>query len=374
VIIHALAAAIKPALAGGALIAAAAGGYYAIDNIRGDDATPFARIQSSGQRLLISEFGASEDAIVAVDPADTGNRETIATIGHAPEWGIFPSLSPDGTAIAYTALPSDAPDPQADTPAHAAIVDVDGDTTLLADDVDLLIAPVWSPDSQSIVVRKNVGAENAAGSFELILLSRDGTRTSLTSWSTAAVFPIAFAPDGSKLYFATLNATGSDLYSVAPDASGETLIAHLSDDIAREWTLSPDGSTVAYTSLDGATATPHAMTVDLATGAVTDAVPSDPAVGEMSPAFDSAGTLTIAELGAAGGGASNVDGAGTTATISDGATGFDLPLAWSPDNSSLAVRSVAPDSGASYIELVAPGGQRERVSDRADVLIVGWLE
>ena len=115
---------------------------------------------------------------------------------------------------------------------RAAVIDVKGDVTPLADDVDLLIAPVWSPDSASIVVRKNTPAPDAAGSFELLLLGRDGSRATLTTWSTASVFPIAFAPDGSKLYFAALNNSGTDLYSIAPDGSAETKIAHLSDDRA----------------------------------------------------------------------------------------------------------------------------------------------
>ena len=138
-------------------------------------------------------------------------------------WNRRPIL-PNGTrfAIAYTALPSDTTKPGPDAPAKAAIVDVNGDVTPLADDVDLLIAPVWSPDSASIVVRKNTPAPDAAGSFELLLLGRDGSRATLTTWTTASVFPIAFAPDGAKLYFAALNNAGTDLYSIAPDGAAET--------------------------------------------------------------------------------------------------------------------------------------------------------
>jgi Tol biopolymer transport system component len=367
---RAIAIALKPALAGGAILAVG-GGYYTLEHLRGDDATPFARIQSSGQHLLISEFGEQQDAIVAIDP-ESGDRETLATVGHAPGWGIFPSLSPNGEAIAYTALPSDAVDPSPGTPAHAAIVDTGGSTTLLADDVDLLITPVWSPDSQSIVVRKNVPREDSAGSFELILLERDGTRTSLTSWSTAAVFPVAFAPDGSTLYFATLNATGSDLYSVAADASDETLIAHLSDGITREWTLSPDGSTIAFTAFDVDATTAQARTVHTTTGEIVDPVASTG--DEMSPVFDGGGRLTVADLGAQGGGAAVIDGAGATTAVSNNREGADLPLSWSPDDASLAVRSVDASSGVSYVEIVAAGGRRERVSELSDVIIVGWLE
>ena len=62
--------------------------------------------------------------------------------------------------------------------------------------------------------------------------------------------PIAFAPDGSAFYFATLNATGTDLYRVAPDGSAESLIAHLSDEVARDWKLSPDGTRIAYSAAE----------------------------------------------------------------------------------------------------------------------------
>ncbi len=47
------------------------------------------------------------------------------------------------------------------------------------------------------------------------------------------------------------------------------------------------------------------------------------------------------------------------------------------DGDRLAVRAVQGatpfDAGASHVELVGRDGARERVSDSADVLIVGWL-
>ena len=50
--------------------------------------TAFQRLQTAGQRLLVSEFGTTADTIVALDPADVaGSREVIATIDHAPEYG-----------------------------------------------------------------------------------------------------------------------------------------------------------------------------------------------------------------------------------------------------------------------------------------------
>jgi Tol biopolymer transport system component len=189
IIVRALTMIAKPAILSGAIATTAVGGWFAFDALRPNDApSAFQQVQSAGQRLLVSEFGETADSIVAIDPGDVTDRTTIATIEHASGYGIFATLSPDGQAIAYTALPSDTARPGPDTPALAAMVDVNGDVTPLADDVDLLVAPVWSPDSQSIVVRKNTPAEDSAGSIELLLLGRDGSRATLTTWTTASVF------------------------------------------------------------------------------------------------------------------------------------------------------------------------------------------
>ncbi len=389
IIVRALTVIAKPAIVSGALAATAAGGWFVVDTFRPQDApSAFQQVQGHGQRLLVSEFGDSSDTIVAVDPADVSARTTIATVDHAPNYGIFATLSPDGKAIAYTALPSDTAQPGPDSPANAAIVDVNGEVAPLADDVDLLIAPVWSPDSASIVVRKNTPAIDAAGSFELLLLGRDGSRATLTTWSTASVFPIAFAPDGARLYFAALNNAGTDLYSIAPDGTAETKIAHLSDQIARDWRLSPDGATLAYSVAEsGGAPAVIARTLDLSTGTASDAVApaalqSGPpstgiARGELNPVWNANGELTIATLNLDGGGnATAIDAAGGSSAITTNDDRIDLPLDWSPDGNTLAVRAVdgqtPSEASASHVELVHDG-ERDRVSESADVQIVGWL-
>ncbi len=387
-IVRALIGFAKPALVGGTLAATAAGGWVALDRLGPHDSpSPFQQIQGQGQRLLVSEFGDSADSIVALDPRDAAARTTLAIVEHAPGYGIFAMLSPDGQAIAYTALPSDAARPGPDAAARAAIVDVDGAVTPLADDVDLLVGPVWSPDSASIVVRKNTPAADAAGAFELLLLGRDGSRTTLTTWTTAAVFPIAFAPDGSKLYFATLNNAGTDLYSIAPDGTTETKIAHLSDQIARDWKLAPDGSALAYSVVEGGSS-PYviAKTLDLATGAAAEAIAPDElqagppstgiARGELNPAWRGSVELTIASLNLDGGGnAVVIDAAGAPSAITTNDDSIDVPLDWSPDGTTLAVRAIdgktPADATTSHVELLYDG-ERERVSESADVQIVGW--
>jgi len=379
-IVRVFTAAARPALAGGTLLAAATGAWFAYDSFGGGPVTPFQQVQGHGQQLVVSEFGDDADTVVVVNPYDVTSRRTIATIEHAPGYGVFPSLAPDGKALAYTALPTDAPRPSPGSPAIAGVVDTDDHVTVLANDVDLLIAPVWSPDSSSVVVRKNTPAPDSAGSFELILLRRDGERSTITTWSTAAVFPIAFAPDGSKLYFAALNNAGTDLYSVAPDGSGETRIAHLSDEIARDWQLSPDGETLAYSvSETGEAPQVVAKTLELATGAASDAIASgDGTKMELNPQWSGDGRLTIASVKPEGGSSAvSVDATGATEAVASSGDGIDLPLGWSPRGDRLAVRSVEGavpnEAGPSHVELVDRDGGRQRISENADVLIAGWL-
>ena len=389
IIVRVLTAVAKPALLGGTITASVAGGWFAFDRYTSGSPTPFAQAQSVGQRLIISEFSDKSDSIVAVDPGDVANGRTqIATIDHAFGYGVFPVLSPDGEAIAYTALPPDTQRASPDSPAQAAIVDTDGNVTALADDVDLIIPPVWSPDSASIVVRKSTPPDAGAPSNELLLLGRDDSRLSLTSWQTAAVFPIAFSRDASKLYFATLNNDGTDVYSVANDGTAETKIAHLSDQIARDWKLSPDGATLAYSVAEsGARPAVVAKTLDLRSASESNAMaatnleagppPVGAAQGEFNPAWRNDGSLTIASLKLDGGSdALARDARGSVSILTTNGDGIDLPVEWSPDGATLAVRAVdgrTPfDASASHIELLREGS-RERVSDSADVLVVGWL-
>jgi hypothetical protein len=395
IFVRVLAAAMKPAIVTGAIAATTAGGWFAYSNYTQDAPTAFERAQQAGSRLLVSEFGINADAIVAIDPANVGSREVIATIDHAAEYGITASLSPDGGSVAYTALPADTADPAPDLPAIAGIVDANGDVAVLANDVDLVVPPVWAPDGSAIVVRRNTPCESAglscdeypAGFFELLLLGRDGSRSTITSWRSASAFPIGFS-DGGTFYFATLSATGTDLYRVAPDGSGEALVAHLSDEVARDWQLSPDRASLAYSAAEsGAQPMVVARVVDLATGAIADALPIESleagpsstgvARGEFNPAWQPDGDLTVAKLNLDGGSAAVSVGADGSNVEALSATSMDLPLGWSPDGGTLAVRSVEGETpfeaGASYVEVISGGG-RARVSDSSDVTIVGWME
>lgn len=375
--VRAFAAALKPALAASVVVGSAAAGVSAWQYWSSEAPSPFERIQSQGQLLVISEFGRDADTVVAVDPSDPSGRTEIARIAHAPEYGAFATLSPDGRAIAYTALPEDTLRPGADAPAVAGVIETDGDVLRLADDVDLLIAPVWTPDSSAIVVRRNAARENAAGAFELLWLSRDGSRRVMAASDGAALFPIAFSPDGATLYAASLDVSGTDLLAVDAADGGTTRIAHLSDEIARDWRLSPDGTMLAYTVAESRPQ-PRVETLilHLADGTVLDAASGSPGQTEYSPAWTPDGALTMAALTRAGVAAAITVGAdGGTERLSGDRRALDQPLAWSPDGQALAVRSMEDATGqANHLEILTRDGERRSVSENADVLVVGWLE
>ncbi|MGH7187433.1 MAG: hypothetical protein ACREIB_14290, partial [Pseudomonadota bacterium] len=77
-IVRVLAAAAKPALVAAAIGAGATGAYtVAGGDLPGRGQTSaFQQIQDDGQRLIVSEFGARQDTIVALDPDDPSARTT----------------------------------------------------------------------------------------------------------------------------------------------------------------------------------------------------------------------------------------------------------------------------------------------------------
>src|SRR3989304_7488917 len=97
---------------------------------------------------------------------------------------------------------------------------------LLATDADLLIAPTWAPDSESLVFRRSRSQENAAGAFELVRVSLAGSEQAAGSAGEAVLvsaedglFPVGFSPDGKRLYYTQVSAAGTEL-GQAPTGGG----------------------------------------------------------------------------------------------------------------------------------------------------------
>ncbi|MCH7719103.1 MAG: PD40 domain-containing protein, partial [Chloroflexi bacterium] len=202
----------------------------------------------------------------------------------------------------------------------------------------------------------------------------------------AGLFPIDFSPDGSWLYYAILSPSGTDLARAPAQSSGKAeVLAHLSDGVARDWHLSPDGTQLAYlgqVSLEGGF-TFVAQVLDLALGTVY--TPLSRGSAQFNPIWEREGGLTIGRLDGDAGGAPvrlSVDG-NVLARVPppgspSGRAGFDVPLSWSPDGAYLAVRSFERSSvanpGPSRVVVTGADGQRRELSPVSDVVVAGWLE
>jgi len=354
---------------------------------------------SGSAGVLVSEFGIEADTLWTAPADKPSQRQVVAVVPHAAHYGIYASLSPDGRFIAYTALSTGLRDASSDSPAEVWVMGADGSyPRLLAGDADLLIAPVWAPDSSSLVFRRSRSQENAAGTFELVRVSLagGGQTTDLPSESfivsaEAALFPVGFSPDGKGLYYTQLSAGGTDLGLVAAGGS-PTLVAHLGDDFTRDWHLSPDGGRLAFLAPQSAGGGQAGLPAGQA-GTVLRAMvmefggnlqlrPALPAADGPTQEFNpiwhptdgdiTLGRLTLGDRSAP---ALRVSASGSR-RLDGPSQGFDVPLAWSPDGETLALRSFQGDLesnlGPWRLILLDSAGQRREVKGESEISFVGW--
>ena len=325
--------------------------------------------------VVYSEFGQDADTLWVANPNDPADRTQIGRAEHAPGYGISPSLSPDGKHVAYTVLPAGAAMPE------LWLLEVKtGAAERLLEAVDLPSAPVWSPASDAVVMRRSAQLGEDAVHVELLRVSLDGT-VSVIAAHDSGTYAVGYAPDGAWLYYTTVSAAGTDLWRVANGAPERR--AHLSDGIARDGHISPDGTQLSYLAQTSGGATAFtAQLLELSTG---QAQPVVTAAGEQfNPVWDATGGITVGGTGSAGV-PQRIDmtagGPAPSAYRLPGATdgtGFDVPLVWSPDGAHLAARHFsgpsAADAGPSQIEVLATDGTRHALSSNSDVAIAGWLE
>lgn len=338
---------------------------------------------SGSAHILINEFGIDADTLW-VAPADKpSERQVVAVVPHAAHYGIYATLSPDGRHIAYTTLSPDLGDASADSPAEVWVMGVDGTyPRLLATDADLLVAPVWAPDGASLVFRRSRALENAAGDFQLVRVSLAGSETTLIA-AEVALFPVGFSPDGEQLYYTQLSVAGTELGQVPAGGGSPALVAHLGDDFTRDWHLSPDGSRLAFLAPQESQAGTvlRAMVMDLDGKLLLR--PALPTAGRPTQEFNPIwhpqdGDLTLGRLalGERSAPAMRVHASGLQ-PLEAPSQGFDVPLAWSPDGGTLALRSFQGDPmsglGSWRLILLNAQGQRREISAEGEISFVGWV-
>jgi Tol biopolymer transport system component len=337
-------------------------------------ASPSLAVPPPGERIVYVSFGSQFDIVFAASATDPARRVNLFEASHADDWGIVASLSRDGRWIAYNALPPNTKAPTADSPAELWVASLRGEPRLLAADVDLLVKPLWSSSGEALVFRRSALRNQADSDFRLVLLNATtGEERELAASPQAALFPVAFAPDGESLLYVRLGAAGSELHAVDLNSGDQKLIALLSPDLTRDWSLSPAGDRLAFLEMAFSTQrmSSRAMVLDLATGSV--APVSGVEADEFSPVWNGS-ALSLGRLAGAGGVAwASEDG---LAALAPPERGFDVPLGWSDSGRSLVVRTFEGRSalapGRSSLTLVTDGGARLHVAS-GEVTFLGWI-
>jgi len=349
---------------------------------------PLTGVPAEGLRVLYKEFGSEADVIWLAAASEPQRRGKVAEVEHAPDMGISASLSPDGERIAYLALGAAGGDPALD--AQAWLLDVDsGKTELLASDLDGASKPVWSPDGGSIVVRRNGPQAQIGRDASLLKVDvSDGSETLLMQADDVLeLFPIGYSPDGTSLYFAQIVLSGTHFGAVAAAGGSPRLLVQASDEPARDWHLSPDGTRVAYLArqaTDDRIAI-RAFVAELVEGAeprpLSDFSEALEAGDHFNPVWHPDGErITVGRTPADGASAAalvSLEG-GELGEVTPGPDqGFDVPAGWSPEGDYLAVRSFegssAAQPGREHLVIIELGKGRQTVADKGNLEFIGWL-
>lgn len=297
-----------------------------------------------GSYVVVASTAEDHDIIAVVGVEDPAFREEIVQIDHLPGYASTGTVSPDGRLLALVVVDRGTlsrPD------ASLVLVDLEtAETRRLVADVDPLQPPVWRPDSSGVVAVRSTAGERGT-TVEVIEAPVDGREPDVlfSASPVLGVYPVGFDPSGA-------------LVSVRIDGEGSTAlrgaepIVHLSRFITRDWSLSPDGSQLAFVVVDQAAGLRYVPAVaGLVGGASVAAQAAGAGVEALGTAWAphaSSPTFGI-EPGSSGGAAAQ------------GAGGFDVPLAYAPDGDALAVRhwdgSSFDEPGEATFEVVTRDGR-----------------
>jgi len=232
---------------------------------------------------------------------------------------------------------------------------------------------VWSADSRSLVYRRST----ATGYVLAIIPVAGGEERVLATSDTSALFPVGFATNGAAMYYVAIDeSSGSRLFETDLTTGVSKFVAALSLGLTRDWSLSPDGTKVAYLEIGmGPDAvSSRALVFDFAS-AKAEAV-TDRTTSAFSPVWSADGDLVIGSLDETNRTAGLLTVDTTSRTVLEGpARGFEVPLAVGPAGSIYIVRAFENASsyspGRSSLALVGADGARQTIAT-GEVTFVGW--
>ncbi|MEO6399066.1 MAG: hypothetical protein ABIP13_11405 [Tepidiformaceae bacterium] len=272
------------------------------------------------------------------------------------------AASPLGDAIAVLSVsPSESPY------ASLSLVELPaGSLRHLDAPLDYLSPIVWSPDGARLVARRS-SLPDEAGRVAVTIVEvtfATGETRDLAQFENAFdAAPLGYSLDADRLFVVVLDQSGSTLWALR-DGRPQRL-ASLALGRTRDWSLSPDGSRLAYIEQVGAGERVYAgRTVTIATGAISA---SEAGGNQFGTAW-----LPGSQVPMFGGPGGSLQLSGAS-----GGAAFVVPLRWAPDGSTLA-GTVYPNASeraattAPSLQLLTTNSRTE-LSPESGASFVGWV-
>ncbi len=293
----------------------------------------------AGDYAVVSRTEGGQDVIAVVSSTDPGDVREVARVSHVDGYAANGAVSPDGRRVALVVADGGS---KANPDAALVILDLDsGEQTRITDGVDILRTPLWLPDSASVLINRNVQTSDGRQAIQVLRAGLDGSKPVelLRVANVLGVYPVGFDAQ-------------ARLVSVVIDGRGSTLLRDgkelglLSDQITRDWRLSPDGMQVAFIESDvsaGLAYRGRVVSVENAGTGVAHAEAQVAGGQQLGVAWKPGETAPV--FGQEEKTAPNIER--MTAQEIDMSPGFDLPLAFAADGSALAVNHW---TGASFAD------------------------
>lgn len=244
------------------------------------------------------------------------------------------------------------------TPAGALATPVTGS-------FDHLSLVAWSPDSSRLTAIRTTAQAEGSGAADVVEVdARTGdSRVVATVEGARDVAPVGYSIDGVRSFWVVVDNSGSNLW-MERDGVVER-IAELSPGRTTDWTLSPDGSRLAFVDILGAASRSFVgRTLLIATGSVTTL----PATGNQIGSVWRPGAV-LPEFGGPGGSLQLSDPTSEEAYI--------RPERWAPQGDLVAATVIGAGSDryapvSRSLELGSPE-HRELITDTHGASFLGWV-
>jgi Tol biopolymer transport system component len=177
-------------------------------------------LAADGSMITFEDQSTSGSGVFVVRPDGTGLREIVPPGAHSPQ---MPSLSPDGTKVAYYAY-ADAQDESGPSyEIYVSPTDGSGPTINVSNNPGYDWWPVWSPDGTRIAFLSRASPSFGPGSLHVV--NADGTGQITITPDENMGEPV-WSPDGTRVAYTggaghvyVANADGSGRTDITPDVT-----------------------------------------------------------------------------------------------------------------------------------------------------------